>query len=114
MIAVSLSVYMVGLLVLYTWGQLNNGWYEYYYLWDKGKDVLLLLALYSVAGRFKWAVMPVIIFSIVRFVWQIISSITGWNINNVQAVGWLFIILAFPCSFLLLKELFKWHKSNGR
>src|SRR5690349_8914072 len=110
MIQIALCFYMIGLLILYVWGQLNNGWSEYYYIWDKGKDLLVFIALYLVAKRLRWAVIPVIVFSAVRFIWQIISSITGWNINNTRAVGILFIVLAMICSFLTIKELFKWHK----
>lgn len=115
MIAVALSVYIIGLLILYTWGTLNQGWYEYYYLWDKGKDTLLVMAMYCLAeNRLKWAIKPVIIFSIVRFLWQVTSSITSWDINNIKVVDYLFILLALICSYLSLKELYKWHKSNGR
>lgn len=110
-VAVSLSVYIVGLLVFYSWGQLNNGWYECYYFWDKGKDLFLFISLLLVVDkRYKWAVIPVVLFSIIRLTWQIISTVTGWNINNVQVVGWLFIVLALLCSFMTLKEVLKWRK----
>lgn len=113
MVAAALSVYIIGLLILYTWGQFNQGWYEYYYLWDKGKDLLFFIGIHClIENRYKWAVKPVIFFSIIRFVWQIISSITEWNINNVKIVGWLFIVLALICSFLTLKELIKWHRQK--
>lgn len=114
MIALAICVYMIGLLILYTWGQLSDGWYEYYYLWDKCKDLLLVSALYYCAGRLRWAVLPVVLFSIIRLLWQIVSTITGLDINNTKAVGILFIAMAFTCSFLTIKELLKWHKSNGR
>lgn len=115
LLGLGISLYIVGLLVFYTWGQFSTGWYEYYYIWDKAKDLLLVWALYSVvSNRLKWAVLPVLTFSFVRLLWQIISTLTGWDINNVKAAGFLFIGLALVCSFLFLKEFWKWHLSNGR
>lgn len=114
MIAVGIAVYIVGLLVFYVWGIVNTGWHEYYYLWDKGKDLLVFIAMYEIANkRLKKAIKPVIIFSIIRFLWQVISSVTSSDINNVKAVDYLFVTLVLVCSYLTIKDLYEWHKSNG-
>lgn len=112
--AIAISVYIIGLLIMYTWGTPNTWWYEYYYLWDKGKDLLIFIALfYAVNKKMKTAIKPVIFFSSARFLWQIISSTADKDINNIIAIDYLFITLAFICSWICIKELIKWHKSNG-
>lgn len=99
----AIGLYIVGMLVFYRWGQLNTNWYEYYYIWDKSKDVLFLIGIYYLVPRwFRLAVVPVIIFSLVRLLWQIISTFTGLNINNTKVIGWLFVILAASCFCLFL------------
>lgn len=111
--AVSLAVYVIGLLIFYVWGIFNQGWYEYYYLWDKGKDLLIFIALFQPDKRLKTAIVPVIVFSLIRFLWQLISSVTGLDINTPKITDYLFTLLALVCSYLTLKELLKWHKLNG-
>lgn len=114
MTAAAIVVYMIGLLIFYVWGVFNTGWYEYYYLWDKGKDFIMFIVLYQPENRkMKAAILPVVIFSIIRFLWQLISSVTGLDINIPIITDYLFILLASVCSYLMLKELIKWHKSNG-
>jgi hypothetical protein len=110
MIRIAIAVYMVGLLILYTWGQINTGWHDVYYLWDKGKDLVLFLGVYHILPLpNKKFIVPVLWFSLIRFVWQIISTLTGLNINNTEVVGWLFIIAAGTCSYLMLKGFKEWH-----
>lgn len=113
--AIAITAYMVGLLVFYVWGLFSTGWYEVYYLWDKGKDALVFWAIYIlISKKLKWAILPVLIFSIVRFIWQILSSVLKADINNEKAIDYLFIILAMLCSYLALKDIWTWLKSNGR
>lgn len=111
MIAVAVSFYIVGLLVFHVWGQLDDGWYEVYYIWDKAKDVLLTKGLHLVSPpQYKDGLLCVVIFSLIRFLWQIISYFTGANINNTEVIGWLFIMLAFIAFLMMLKGFVKWHK----
>ena len=108
-IRVAIAVYMVGLLVFYTWGQINTGWHELYFAWDKGKDLILMLGIREILPpKHRSIVTPLIWFSLIRFVWQIISTITGLNINNTEIVGWLFIGAAGVCSYLMLKGFKEW------
>lgn len=107
----AIAVYMVGLLILYTWGQINTGWHDVYYIWDKGKDLLLFIGIYYLIPRSQRnIIVPIIWFSVIRFIWQIVSTLTGLNINNTEAVGWLFIGAAGVCSYLMLKGFKEWRK----
>lgn len=114
MTVTAIAAYIIGLLIYYVWGTYADEWSEYYYVWDKGKDCILFIALYQlVSKRMKPAILPVVIFSIIRFLWQMTSSVTGLDINTPKISDYLFILLASVCSYLTLKELLKWHKSNG-
>lgn len=109
MAAVAVSFFMVGMFIFYTWGQVNNEWHEWYFLWDKSKDLLLLTSIYLVSSKpYKFGLICVVIFATIRFIWQIISYFTGANINNTVAIGWLFITLALIVSLVILKDLVKW------
>ena len=113
MIALSLIWYLLGLIVFYTFGQIGiDYWAEIYYVWDKAKDVLFIWAIYQlIKGKaFLW----VLIFSIIRFVWEIFSLILGTSVNNEKAVAALFLILSILCLAILLRDVSKWRKQNLR
>lgn len=111
MIAAAIAWYLIGLIVFYTFGQLSvDYWHDLYFIWDKAKDVFFLGAIYQlVRGR---TVKYVLIFSIIRLIWEIFSSISGVSINNEKSVGVLFLILAIICLVILLSEYTKWQKQN--
>jgi len=72
-----------------------ENWQRAYALWDKGKDCLLLYLAWQGFGRM---VLPILVFVGIRFIWDIISWITGIGINNSYAVGVFFLIyLAYVC-----------------
>lgn len=101
------------MLVFYTWGIIGTGWHDLYYLWDKAKDLLLFIAIFFlVHKKVRWAIKPIIVFSSIRLIWQIISSLTGLNINNTKIVGWLFIAAATISDYLFIKGLIKWQRQN--
>lgn len=72
-----------------------EGWVRAYALWDKGKDALLLFLCWQAFGRL---LLPVFIFACARFVWDIVSWVTGIGVNNSYIVGVLFLIyLRYVC-----------------
>lgn len=112
--AIAISFYLLGLLTFYTFGILEVWyWTPAYYLWDKTKDVLLLISI-SAAPRNAPGLKPVIAFGCLRLAWEILSVITGWNINNTKAVGILFMALIILLCLLLYKELLRWQRQNLR
>lgn len=112
--AITITLYLIGLLFFYTMG-VSDEYYSAttYYVWDKLKDVLLLACI-LLAPRNAPGLKLVIGFAGIRFLWEIISILTGWNINNTKAVGILFIILIVVISVLLYNDLIKWRKQNLR
>lgn len=107
----ALAFYIIGLLVFLTWGKVSNTWADWFYLWDKCKDLFFLTCIYLlIEKRHKWIVKIVIAYATIRVLWEIITMIWGFSVNNAVVVGWLFILLASVCSFIILKELFKWRR----
>lgn len=108
---VAIAWYIVGLLIFLLWMVVektggNNKWPDYYYIWDKAKDVLLIAAIYFlIEKKTRWIVLPALIYSIIRLIWEPISMMTGIGINNSMAVNILFLVLVTGVSTLLLKDL---------
>lgn len=110
-VGLSLAFYIIGLLVFLTWGKINGEWADWFYLWDKCKDLFFITCIYLLIDRrHKWIVKVVAVYATIRVIWEITTMISGWNVNNAAAVGWLFILLSSICTFLTLKELLKWRR----
>lgn len=115
-LGVAIAWFLMGLLTWYSFAFAGStGWYYYWYLWDKSLLLLLFAGLcfdYNKEYKhlFKWLA----VFASIRFIWEIISLITGWNVNNTKAVAGLFILLTLTICIILIKELSKWRKQNLR
>lgn len=112
MLRAGIILYVIGLTVFYVEATFERWWWhEIYYLWDKCLLVFLFWGIHQIVPREKKRIVfPVLIFSIIRLVWQIVVSITGWEINDARAVAALFILLSALCSYLTLKGLIKWER----
>ena len=108
MIRIAAAWFILGLLFFYTGGVFDKynslpNWI--YYWWDKGLVVLLWLGIYFVAyDRLRRPLKPIIIFSIIRLVWDIVSFSTGVSIANSQAMSLLFLLLTLVVLWIYLKE----------
>lgn len=110
-VVATLSFYITGLLIFLIWGKVNGDWADWYYLWDKGKDLLFIICLHLCSSKkYRWVVKYVMFYAAIRFIWEIISTITGVNVNSTEAIGWLFIAMSLVCSYLTLKELLTWRR----
>ena len=80
-------------------------WARGYALWDKGKDVLLV-GIIAELSRKKYGqlFMPLFYFVIIRLAWDVISWITGLDVNNAKVVGFLFIIYSIYVLYKLIKD----------
>ncbi len=111
--AISMSFYLIGYLIFASCATFGiQYWVTGYFLWDKAKDVLFLTSIYH-APKNSTSLMPMILFAGARFVWEIISAITEWNINNTKAVGFLFMASALTIGIILWQELMKWQRLNS-
>lgn len=112
MIRFGIALYIIGLTVFYVEATFDRlWWHEVYYIWDKGLLVCLLSGIYLlVPKQNKYIILPVVLFSIIRFSWQIVTTLTGWDINDARAVAILFIVLSVICSYLTIKGVIKWRQ----
>ena len=112
MIRFGIVWYIMGLTVFYVEANFEMSWWkEVYYLWDKSLLIFLFIGIHSLLPRQnKPVILPVIYFAIIRFIWQIVTSITGWEINDARAVAILFIVLSVVCAYLTIKGTIKWEK----
>lgn len=105
-------LYIFGLTIFYVEATFERWWWhEIYYIWDKGLLICLFIGIHSLLPKHnKQVVVPVIWFAIIRFIWQVVTSITGWEINDARAVAILFIALSIVCTYLTIKGTIKWGK----
>ena len=117
MIKISVFVYCAGLFIFYLMGSFSMydslpNWL--YYLWDKsfGAGFFVWLTLYcNVYKSDRKIIAPIVFFSLIRFIWDIISSLTNVSVNNENVVAVLFILLLVPMYVLTLTKgnfLDKW------
>lgn len=98
--------YILGLFVFYFIADYQyKEWKEIYYLWDKTKDVILWVAAYQLLKRLRPYLLPVVIFSIIRVLWDLTAWIISEDINNTKVIDWLFILLPLSIIWIYLNEL---------
>jgi uncharacterized Tic20 family protein len=110
MIKAAMLAYLFGLLAFYVLARFGvDVWDWGYYIWDKaaGGSVLVWWALMKSNNRYRKQIKMVLMFSMLRFVWEVVSFFTGLSVNNVVAVSVLFIVIVTVISYLCLHE-------NGR
>lgn len=95
---------MLGLLVFYHIADFSQtDWKNAYYLWDKSKDLILISAIYFLTKRQR-SVLVIVMFSAIRFVWELIADISKLDINNTIAINWLFILCLVAWILVMIKE----------
>lgn len=111
-LGLALSGYILGMITWYTsaiFGYYND-WVWAYYWWDKlfGASVFAWLTIYFCLDKMrKRIVLPLVLFLIVRFVWDIISYFTGVSVNNEWGVAALFLALIGVISYYAFKQFQK-------
>lgn len=100
---------LIGLMTFYISPIVNRpDMYYWYYLWDKGKDVLLIGCVVALLPKqYKRIPLFVFIFAIIRFIWDIIVESTGIYVNHPLAVNILFATLVAACITVVITE---WRK----
>lgn len=99
--------YIIGLFVFYLKAAFHiKGWATAYYLWDKsfGAGFLFWYCLYKLLPEQKKSVLsPIVLFSFIRFLWEIPSAIYNISASNSIMVAFLFIYLTITTSILIFK-----------
>ena len=107
----SIMWYLLGLLLFYHMADFGKPfWGHLYYVWDKGKDVLLLVTLAGLAPRHRKQILPVIIFSIIRFLWEVATWIISTDINGSRVIDYLFLLCLAAYLWPFIKESKEWQK----
>lgn len=110
MIRVAIAGYCSGLVICYMflafgeWDSLPN---IAYFIWDKtfGGSLMMWLSLYMVcAATDRKAIAPVLFFSIIRVIWEIVVVTLGIGVNNSTGICILFVILIVVIYVLTLKK----------
>lgn len=78
-----------------------------YFVWDKFKDCLFLLTLILCNKQARRFLSFVFIYALIRFLWQIITIITGEDINTSKFVNSTWLILVIYMTYLSIKEMLK-------
>lgn len=118
LIKVIISAHLLGLFTFNLFGVLNLPWTTAYFFWDKsvGGGFLVWLLIYKLTHKAdRWMIRPVLVISIFRFIWQAVSYIVGWNINNQWWLALFFILLSGGAMWLLYNEqtrINKWLTKN--
>lgn len=96
MIRFTIAFFMIGMLVFYAMATFHiDYWSRLYFIWDKGKDVIIMYSLWQLSvKKYGQVLQPVFWFTVVRLVWEFISWATGLAVNNSIVVGILFIIVS--------------------
>ena len=96
--------YLLGLLVFYTFAAFHEPvWAIVYYLWDKsvGGSFIGWAVIYKYAKDYRVYTAYTLLLATTRFVWEIISAITGLSVNNSWAISILFIATVLVISVIL-------------
>ena len=119
---IPLLFFFFGIVVFYNYADFEKPvWGDIYFMWDKTKDVLLigtifyLLKIVSVQNRvFKTVLViskSVFIFALIRLAWEVISLVTGIDINRRVIIDIIFILFILVWVWPLLKIL--WQRRNS-
>lgn len=74
-----------------------------FYMWDKTKDLFYIgTILYFIPRPYRLPFWVVFIYSIIRVLWEITRPMTQWDINNPEAVIYLFTAMTTGVVILLI------------
>lgn len=103
---VIMAGYIIGLFVFYLKAAFHiKGWVTAYYIWDKtfGAGFIFWYFLYRSIENQRSVLTPIVLFSFIRFLWEIPSAIYNISASNSGLVAFLFITLTITTSILMFK-----------
>lgn len=107
-----MMVFMGGLILFYGFADFENEtWAKIYYVWDMSTDMLAVGCIYLIAKKYRVRILPILVFTAIRALWEITAFVFGQHINSSLIINYLFlltvVILGFQMSISLIKE---WNK----
>ncbi len=102
-IKAAILLYLVPLFLFYTIFLFGLDYYDWiYYVWDKGAggSVISWYAIYLLCKKHEPQVAAVFVFSLIRFLWDIISRFTSISAQSNWTVSLLFIILTIVTGYI--------------
>lgn len=105
--AIVAYLFMAGMLLFLTLKVVPNDIpvYKAYYLWDKAKDLLFLFCLLLFCEPLRRFLFVVLIYALIRFLWQIFITITNEDINDIRWINATWLTLASYMTYLSIKEM---------
>lgn len=105
--AIAAYVFMAGMLLFLTLKIVPNDIpvYKAYYLWDKAKDFLFLFCLLLFCEPLRRFLFVVLVYALIRFLWQIFITITNEDINDIRWINATWLTLASCMTYLSIKEM---------
>lgn len=100
----------------------SSVWDFRYFFWDKGKDCLLTGFIYILLKKLSRSdkrlrtlitiTLSIFFFALVRWLWEIISFLTGTYINTTWVTDLIVVIFILIWVFPELKKIFQWLKQK--
>lgn len=91
-----IAVYLGGMVLWLTYANFGTPvWDRSFFIWEAvfGSSLMTWLCLFTCSHiTTKRKVFPLIIFSVFKLIWEIISAAFDWDINNETGVAVLFLI----------------------
>lgn len=106
---ISIYFYILGRLIFAVYADFSSTvWNDVYYIWDAAKDLLFVVAIQNLIPKSeRWITKPVLIFCLLRLLWEIINPFTTVGINHPKAVDAAFLALITGVVILLTIDLIK-------
>lgn len=100
--------YIFGLLIFHAVARFDWSspeWDKAYYIWQFTKDALAVIAIGSVHRKIFRAILPIIIYSIIRVCLEILTIFVTMGHNSEWIVTVLFLVALFAAVLMSLREL---------
>lgn len=102
------ALYIAANLIFSASAVFDTKWWDAIYFWYQdtaGAGWLVWLWIYLREREYRGRTLPVFIYSILIFIWDILSYITGWGVNNQVATGIGFGLVALIVTLFMVRDI---------
>jgi hypothetical protein len=113
LLTLTIAWYLLGLIVSYLLtGTDHPLWERYYFVWDKGKDLLLVWTLSRfVYGTWRSILQALLVFLVIRLLWEAIAIPNYKLASRYEIIDVLFLIDLLVIIYIMAKTI-KWPNSK--